>query len=227
MNVNRNLTQKKNFGIGIIVYERKVVMDYILGMDCETTGINFDSYQPSKGQQSVSWGFLVIDARTLDVIEELYIEIKWNKEMKKKRKEDPYFGKKAEDIHGLTYDYLDQNGVDEEEAAVQIANLIYRYWGPNNTISSLGANTVKFDMDFLMSLLNKYGINPRVAARHIDSHSIGFATVGSFSTDEFFSTMGLEDRGKHNALEDIKMTLESIRRVRVIWKSKVGLFINE
>jgi hypothetical protein len=207
--------------------KRKTVMDFVLGMDCETTGINFDSYQPSKGHQAVSWGFLVIDARTLKVIEELYLEIKWNKEMKAKRKADPFFGKKAESVHGLTYDYLEENGITEKEAATQIANLIYKYWGPNNTISSLGANTVKFDMDFLMTLLNKYGIEPRIAARHVDSHSIGFATVGSFSTDEFFDTMGLDQRDKHNALEDIKMTLEAIRRVRVIWKSKTGVFIED
>ena len=207
--------------------KRKTVMDFVLGMDCETTGINFDSYQPSKGHQAVSWGFLVIDARTLKVIEELYLEIKWNKEMKAKRKADSNFGKKAESVHGLTYDYLEENGITEKEAATQIANLIYKYWGPNNTISSLGANTVKFDMDFLMTLLNKYGIDPRIAARHVDSHSIGFATVGSFSTDEFFDTMGLDQRDKHNALEDIKMTLEAIRRVRVIWKSKTGVFIED
>lgn len=207
--------------------KRKTVMDFVLGMDCETTGINFDSYQPSKGHQAISWGFLVIDARTLKVIEELYLEIKWNKEMKAKRKADSNFGKKAESVHGLTYDYLEENGITEKEAATQIANLIYKYWGPNNTISSLGANTVKFDMDFLMTLLNKYGIDPRIAARHVDSHSIGFATVGSFSTDEFFDTMGLDQRDKHNALEDIKMTLEAIRRVRVIWKSKTGVFIED
>jgi len=207
--------------------KRKTVMDFVLGMDCETTGINFDSYQPSKGHQAISWGFLVIDARTLKVIEELYLEIKWNKEMKAKRKADSNFGKKAESVHGLTYDYLEENGISEKEAATQIANLIYKYWGPNNTISSLGANTVKFDMDFLMTLLNKYGIDPRIAARHVDSHSIGFATVGSFSTDEFFDTMGLDQRDKHNALEDIKMTLEAIRRVRVIWKSKTGVFIED
>lgn len=207
--------------------KRKTVMDFVLGMDCETTGINFDSYQPSKGHQAISWGFLVIDARTLKVIEELYLEIKWNKEMKAKRKADSNFGKKAESVHGLTYDYLEENGITEKEAATQIANLIYKYWGPNNTISSLGANTVKFDMDFLMTLLNKYGIEPRIAARHVDSHSIGFATVGSFSTDEFFDTMGLDQRDKHNALEDIKMTLEAIRRVRVIWKSKTGVFIED
>lgn len=207
--------------------KKRPEMDYILGMDCETTGINFDSYQPSKGHQAISWGFLVIDARTLEIIEELYFEIKWNDEMKAKRKENPYFSDKAEGIHGLTYDYLEENGIEEEEAARQIASLIYKYWGPNNTISSLGANTVKFDMDFFMSLLNKFGIDPRIAARHVDSHSIGFATVGSFSTDEFFTTMGLEKRKKHNSLEDVKMTLEAIRRVRVIWKSKVGLFIEE
>lgn len=207
--------------------KRRAVMDYVLGMDCETTGINFDSYQPSKGNQAISWGFLVIDARSLKIIEELYLEVKWNKEMKLKRKENPNFGKKAELVHGLTFDYLEENGVTEKEAATQIANLIYKYWGPNNTISTLGANTIKFDVDFLMALLNKFGIDPRIAARHVDSHSIGFATVGSFSTDEFFDVMGLEKRDRHNALEDVKMTLEAIRRVRVIWKSKVKLFIEE
>lgn len=207
--------------------KRPGVMKYMLGLDAETTGINFDSFNPSQGHQAVSWGFLVINAKTLESIEELYIEIKWNDELKAKRAENKMFGKRAESVHGLTYEYLEKNGISEEKAVMKIAELILKYWGPDNTISTLGANTLKFDVAFLLSLLNKFGIDPKIAARHVDSHSVGFATIGSFTTNEFFETMGMKKREKHNALDDVKQTLESIRRVRLLWKSKVGVFIED
>ena len=51
----------------------------ILAMDCETTGlaVNRDdpSYDQEKGieYQSVSWGFIVANAQTLEPIEKIYI----------------------------------------------------------------------------------------------------------------------------------------------------------
>ena len=63
----------------------------------------------------------------------------------------------------------------------------------------------------------------KFAHRQYDSNSIGWATIGSFTSDAFFSTMGFNTREAHNSLEDANMALESTRRLRVIWNDVVGL----
>ena len=47
-------------------------------------------------------------------------------------------------------------------------------------------------------------------------------TVGAFSSDELFEIMGFEDRGKHNALDDAKMALKSVKMISKMWKNAYG-----
>lgn len=197
--------------------------DYLLAIDCETTGISFNSDDPSVGHQAVSWGIIVADAHTLKPIEELYVEIKWNDELKRKRAEDPEFGKQAERIHGLTLSYLDENGLDEEEAVLKIGELILKYWGPEVSIRTLGHNVHLFDLAFLKAMFRRHGIELRFGCRHMDSNSLGFGTVGSFRSDDLFTSLGLNERRLHNSLDDARMALESFRRVRVLWNNCVGV----
>lgn len=109
--------------------------DFILAIDCETTGLclNHESpvYNPKTQErhQTVSWGIIIADAQTLTPIEQLYTEIKWNDASKKQRKDNLKFGSFAETIHGLTYDHLEKNAITEEQAVEQIGSLIVKYWG--------------------------------------------------------------------------------------------------
>lgn len=199
----------------------------LLAMDCETTGLDWNGDDPSNGHQAVSWGFIVADGKTLKPIEELYVEIKWNDESKAARKADPEFGKEAGRIHGLTYDYLEQNGVTEEEAVVLIANMIIKYWGPTCLIKALGHNVQMFDIPFLRAMFKRHGIVLPLGSRHYDSNSAGFIAVGSYTSDALFDTMGFDSRDSHNALEDTRMSLESCRRIRLIWDAKVGVHAYE
>ena len=195
--------------------------EYILAIDCETTGLFFNvddpSYDPETGKehQALSWGVIVADAKTLEPIEELYVEIQHNG--------DAEWNDSAAQIHGLTKEYLVENGVPEEEAVMLIANLIVKYWGTDNKIATLGHNVVAFDIWFLKRLMRRYGIELRFGNRHIDTFSLSFGTIGGFNSDDLFETMGLPVRGVHNALEDIKYTLESVRRIKVLWDDKVGV----
>ena len=75
----------------------------ILAMDCETSGVAVNTDDPSEGFQSISWGLVVVDANTLNTIDEMYVEIKWDKESK--------WDSKAEKVHGLTREYLEQHGL--------------------------------------------------------------------------------------------------------------------
>lgn len=203
--------------------------DFLLAIDCETTGLCFNSDSPvsnpttGEAHQTVSWGIVVADAKTLKPVEDLYVEIKWNSSSVIQRNKNPNFGVGAEKVHGLTFDYLEENGLDESEAVVAIGNLIMKYWGPKSSIRTLGHNVHTFDMPFLRDLFRRQEIELRFGNRHYDTNSIGFGTVGAFNSDDLFRTMGLAERGAHNALDDAHMALESARRIRALWNDMVGV----
>jgi len=196
---------------------------YLLALDCETTGLSFTTADPSIGHQAVAWGLIIADAATLMPIEKKYIEIKWNEASITASMHDPAFGKKAEAIHGLSRSYLEKNGVSEQEAVIEIANLILRYFGPNGVIKCLGHNVHMFDIPFLRAMTMRHGIELMFGSRHYDSNSVGFITTGAFTSDALFDTMGFPTRTSHNALNDAEMALESCRRIKVLWESKISV----
>lgn len=201
----------------------KGYFEKILALDCETTGLNWKDDNPSIGHQAVSWGIIVADARTLKPIEELYLEIKWNNESRAAKKKDPSFGVSAAAIHKLTFEYLEKNGITEEDAVVQMANIIIKHWGPTSQVKTLGHNVHMFDLPFLRAMFRRHLIELPIGSRHYDSNSVGFATVGAYTSDGLFETMGFDSRGSHNALDDAHMALDSCRLIRELWNQKIGL----
>jgi len=201
----------------------KGYFEYLLAIDCETTGLDWDADDPSNGHQPVSWGLIVADAKTLKSVEELYVEIKYNEASKLARASDPEFGVDAANIHGLTFKHLEEHAISEEEAVILIANLILKYWGPTSQVKTLGHNVHMFDMPFMRAMFRRYNIHIPFGSRHYDTNSIGFATVGAYVSDALFATMGFDNRNVHNALEDARMALESARRIKVLWNAKVGV----
>lgn len=201
--------------------------DYLLAMDCETTGLclNQDSpvENPKTGErhQTVSWGLIVADAATLKPIEKLYLELKWNDKSKAQRQANAKWGMGAEKIHGLTFDYLEKNGLTEEQAVEQIGTLVLKYWGPMVSIRTLGHNVHTFDLLFFRDLFRRQGIELAFGSRHYDTNSIGFATFGTFNSDDFFAQAGFEKRGDHNALVDAEQALEATRRIRLIFQKAI------
>ncbi len=202
--------------------------DYLLAMDCETTGLclNQDSpvENPHTGErhQAVSWGLIVADASTLKPIEKMYVELKWNDLSKKQRKSNAKWGTHAEKIHGLTYDYLEKNGVSEEDAVAKIGSMVLKYWGPTVSIRTLGHNVHTFDLLFFRDLFRRHGIELSFGSRHYDTNSIGFATFGTFNSDDLFEAVGFEKRDEHNALTDAEQALETTRIVRKIFEKAIS-----
>lgn len=176
-----------------------------LAVDVETTGMCTVGDDPSVGYQMVSIGLIVSEPRTFKEIEELYLEIKWNGESE--------WSDFAFNIHGLSKEYLEENGVDEDEAAAQILELIMRHFDTTKTIVLSGHNVASFDRYFLKSLFRKFDIELKFAHRMIDSFSIGLVSVGAYDSDDLFAKMGLPPRKLHNSLEDIRYTLKSIRMI--------------
>lgn len=193
--------------------------DFILAIDAETSGIAFGcddaSYNPVTGEtfQSVSWGIIVADANTLTPVEELYVELQWDGKS--------VWSPGAEKVHGLSKQYLADHGLTSSEAVEAIANLIIKYWGPANSIVTLGHNVSTFDLWFLKRLMRSEGIELKFGNRHVDSLSVGFGTFGTYNSDDLFNAAGLPDRdpSKHNALDDARNALESVRIAKMVFNS--------
>lgn len=187
--------------------------DKLLAFDVETSSINRNGYNPSDNCQIVSIGIIVTDASTLKPIEKLYLEIKWNGVSE--------WSSEAEAVHGLSKEYLEKNGISEEDAVFEIGNLILKYWPLNTRIHSLGHNIVGFDIPFLRALFSKFDLNLNFCNRNIDTFPLMNTLLGAYDSNQGFDAIGLPPRTKHNALEDIEMTVETVKRIKLLWKAKV------
>lgn len=187
---------------------------FLLMADSETTGLHFNSSTPNidprTGEtfQAISWGLIVVDADTLQPVEELYREIKYDG--------TSTWNARAEQVHGLSKEYLELHGYDEEEAVIDIAELLLKYWGPDSSISFAGWNVGTFDLPFFRSLMEKYEVPIKISNRHVDVFSLAYGTLGTFTSDEAFEAVGII-RDKHNALEDARATLTVLQAISGVW----------
>lgn len=182
-------------------------IDKLLAIDVETTGFSKGS-DPALNHQIVSIGLIVADS-DFNAIDEFYCEIKWNG--------TSLWTTSAENIHGLTREYLDANGIEEEDAVVKILEFILKYYDPDEPIVFLGHNVKGFDIAFLKKLINKYNMDLKIAHRAVDSFSVGFTCFGANNSDELFSYF-YDNRTTHNALEDARMSLGVCRKTKKIMK---------
>lgn len=191
----------------------------VLFMDAETTGLAFNSddpsYDPETGEefQSVSWGLVVADAKTLKPIDKLYVEIQWNGESQ--------WNERAEQVHGLSKEYLMENGLTEEEAACEIATFVLNHFDPDRPVCCGGHNVATFDVFFMRRLMRKFDIMFKTGNRFIDTNSIGFGCYETYNSDDLFELIGVT-RDQHNALEDAMASLNVVYKTRKIYESILG-----
>ena len=185
----------------------------LLAIDSETTGLAYNcddpSYNPNTGEmfQAISWGIIVVDAVNLLPIEELYVEIQWDGKS--------VWSPGAEKIHGLSKQYLAENGITSTEAVEQIANLILKHWGPSSPVHVLGHNPW-FDLSFLKRLLRSEGLEIKFGNKMVDTNSIGFAIYDTHNSDDLFEYVGIPSRKDHNALDDARCALQVLQTTRMI-----------
>lgn len=188
-----------------------------LVIDWETSGSSWGD-DSSKNFQGLSFGAIVFKTSDFSEVESLYREIKFQPTKYQ-------WSEEAEKIHGMSFDYLQANGVEQQEAAVDLASLILKYWGPETKVMLLGHNT-EFDRRFTNQLLNSIDIEFSVENPHnnkswiqlhhviLDTSSAGFITLGIFKSDLLFQKIGFEDRTEHNSLEDARQTLQTCQAIR-------------
>lgn len=192
----------------------------ILAFDCESSGLHLGMGHPARNPndptdryQCVSWGMVVLDQQ-LNQLDELYVEIQWDGKSK--------WSSKAEAVHGLSKEYLAKHGTPFDEAYVQIVNFIFKHWGTTPVVT-LGHNSISFDLEFLRSDLKELDLTLKFGNRHLDSNTLGFTIFETYTSDQLFEELGQEDRGdNHNALDDVKRTIQAFRVSRQIAKSVLG-----
>lgn len=195
-----------------------------LCIDWETSGADFGK-DSSLRYQGLSFGAIVFNTSDFSTVEELYCEIKFDETKWE-------WTDSAAAIHGLTKEHLDANGISQQDAAIALAELILKYWGPDSKVMFLGHNP-GFDIAFTRQLMNEIEIEFSVEKKtnhdswiqlhHVvlDTSALGFITLGLFKSDLLFEKIGFEERGAHNALADARQTLQTCEVIRAIVASQV------
>jgi DNA polymerase III epsilon subunit-like protein len=187
---------------------------YYLVCDTETSGLAYGqddpSFDPATGHtyQAVSVGMIVVDSDTLTPIEKLYVEIKWDGVSE--------WSKSAEKIHGLSMLYLEDNGMDADEAVATILEMLIKYWGTDSPITMIGHNPASFDIWFLKRLVRSVGIELKFASKQIDTNSLGSIVLRTHNSDDLFQLVGCAERGEHNALTDAEQALQVCKTLRIM-----------
>lgn len=174
-----------------------------LAIDWETSGYSYPDY--ASKHQGISFGAIVFDVKTLDPIESLYREIKFDGSKYE-------WSEGAQKVHGLSREHLVANGVTQEQAALELCNMIVKYSADGDII--LLGHRVYFDKAFTQQLTESQGIYLNYHPIMFDSCSMGTLLLEASKSDEVFSLMGLPPRGAHNSLEDITYTLASIKKMK-------------
>lgn len=191
---------------------------FVLIMDWETTGAEFglSAENIAKKYQGISVGMIVADFEHLTEVYSDYMMIKF----------DPskyVWTDRAEEIHGISRTQLEEHGLDWEEAAARILNPILEYWGPNGIII-FGAHNAAFDMAFLQEqILKPAGVTLEFHQARLDTAVLGLMLLGNGRSDAVFSLLaGCDSRGAHNALEDARLCLESMRTAKQLFAEILG-----
>lgn len=182
--------------------------DKIIAIDVATSGFDF-SEDPSINHQIVSIGLVISDS-DFNEVDSLYCEIKWDG--------TSYWNPYAEKAHGLTKKYLDENGLDEGDAVLQIAEFILKNYEPDEPIIFLGYSVQTFDVPFFNKLMRKYDLNFRNHYRSIDTYSIGYTLLGINTSDQLFDAF-FGKRDKTCSLTEARLSLKTCKKVASIMGS--------
>lgn len=190
-----------------------------LCIDWETSGAAWGK-DSSIDYQGLSFGAIVFNTDDFSPVEEIYCEIQFDESKYK-------WSPEAEAIHGMSKDYLKTHGISQEDAAIMLAELVLKYWGPDSKVMFLGHNP-EFDRRFTNQLLNTIDIEFSVEKQtnfsswiqlhHVvlDTSALGFITLGLFKSDLLFEKIGFEERGDHNALTDAQQTLQTCAAIKTL-----------
>lgn len=184
-----------------------------LCFDWETSGSDWDK-DSSIDYQGISLGMAVFNTRTFDVIDTLYLEIKFDESRYK-------WSKEAEAIHHLTREHLAINGLSNEDAACAVIEFLLKYFGPNPNIMIMGHN-IPYDVKFMKQLLEPFGLMFNIHHVMLDTAGACFINFVTYKSDHLFQLAGVGDRDMHNALEDVLMTIGAAKFMRDVMEAAIN-----
>lgn len=192
---------------------QKPLPKYGFGIDWETSGSEWGG-DSSIDYQGVSYGAVIFDLATFEVVDTLYREIQFDESKYK-------WTMGAEKIHGLTREHLALHGVTSEDAAVDLMTFFTKYFAPDEMVFVIGHHC-EFDEAFSRQLLEPLGIMYKAFTR-LDTAGTGLINFGIHKSNDLFEFLGLPPRTTHNALEDIVMTVQAAKMMRTIVDSALGV----
>ena len=205
--------------------KKQVTPVYALCIDWETSGADFGK-DSSVNYQGITFGAIVFKTSDFSEVESIYREIKFDSSRYK-------WSAEAEAIHGKSQQYLAEHGVQPEDAAVDLIELIHKYFagtkvmflGHNPEFDRRFTNQLLKNVDFEFTVEKEPGDRTQIELHHVmlDTSAAGFITVGLYKSDLLFERMGFPERAEHNALEDARMTLQTC----AVLKQLVGIGLNE
>lgn len=210
-------------------YSRYSPGKYSLWLDWETSGAAFDLPYPEQfvpGMfQGIQLGLVVADNENFEEVDAIKVNIKFDSSYK--------WQDEAQKIHGLSREFLEENGVDAEEAVATIIEFITKYFGddvifygegkPDKTRTiCFGGHNLGFDIAALQALLHRF--NFKVVEHHVrlDTSAIGFLAVGIYKSGKLFEHFGAEKRGDHDALDDTRQSLAVATGVKALIKAALS-----
>jgi hypothetical protein len=204
-------------------YSRFSPGKHSLFIDWETTGADFDQgYDHTfEKYQGISLGLVVADNETLEEVDSKYVLIKWNPKYE--------WTAGAEKVHGLTQEFLEENGVDQEEALADIIEFMLPYFGdsvfspleaPEGSAKvCLGGHNIDFDIAATQALFKLFGLKLHVHHVKLETSGASFIAIGEYRSNVVFEFFNGEVRGKHNALDDARLALGAARGIKQLVKA--------
>ncbi len=215
-----------------MAYSRFSPGKYSLWLDWETSGASFGKdfvsypamFEPGQFQ-GIQLGLVIADNENFEEVDAMKVNIKF----------DPSYQwqEGAEKVHGISREFLKENGVDAEEAVATIIEFIVKYFGedvikfgdaPEDRTRSIcfGGHNLDFDIACLQALLKRFNFG--VVQHHVklDTSAIGFLAVGIYKSSTLFQHFGAEARGKHDALDDTRQSLAVATGVKALVKAALA-----
>lgn len=181
---------------------------YILVCDTETTGSTFDEYYKTFQRfQAISFGLIVANSETFEPVAKKQVFVKFD--------ESKYeWTDGAEKIHGISRDKLQEVGLENEDAAAEIAEFILTYFGTGKVM--FAGHNPWFDIEAMRQLLEPHKVMPDLHHVVLDTSALGFVTCGKYRSNDLFEFFIGGRSEKHDALDDAEMTLTVLRSIRQI-----------
>lgn len=186
---------------------------YYLALHIETTGLNHVIDEPIyKNNNIVALSAVICEKGTFNIIDEKIIFI------------DHGIDEVGDRWHGITKEFLEEEGVDEESAVLEFANFILEYFDSNDSIICLGQNVHSFVLPFVKNLLYRNEVFIQFSVNALDVFSVTVSTIGETTIQELIELFGNVDdlapryqQKEYACLLKARTFVETFRKIDKTW----------